>query len=336
MRIFLYEFTCSPVHDLHQAWQPLRAEGRAMLAALSADFKRVPGVEVITLPSQTSPQPGADDDHLDGQEEAIFRRLARLADYTLVVAPESDGILRTRCRWVEDAGGRLLGPSSVAVELAGDKLALAEHLRGHGVPTPSTWAWRLPGPPGLRFPAVWKPRDGTGSQATFLAATPQELAACAARARDEGWRGRAVVQPFAPGRPASVAFLIGPAATLALPPASQALSGDGRFHYRGGTVPLPPALAERAVRVGRQAVGAVPGLRGYVGVDVVLGEPADGSADWVIEVNPRLTTSYVGLRALAQGNLAEVMLRAVQGQPVPALPWRDGAVHFYPDGRVSA
>ena len=49
----------------------------------------------------------------------------------------------------------------------------------------------------------------------------------------------------------------------------------------------------------------MPGLSGYVGVDVVLGN--DGR-DWAIEINPRLTTSYVGLRALAGFNLAEAML----------------------------
>ena len=57
----------------------------------------------------------------------------------------------------------------------------------------------------------------------------------------------------------------------------------------------------------------MPGLLGYVGVDLVLGDAADGSRDYAIEINPRLTTSYVGLRALADFNIAEAMLRAANG-----------------------
>src|SRR5262249_42859079 len=88
-----------------------------------------------------------------------------------------------------------------------------------------------------------------------------------------------------------------------------------------------------ARRLAETAVAAVPGLQGYVGVDLVLGSAGDGSQDWVIEINPRLTTSYVGLRALAEDNLAEVMLAVARGEPVAPLTWRPGKVEFSADGR---
>ena len=105
------------------------------------------------------------------------------------------------------------------------------------------------------------------------------------------------------------------------------LSEDGRLQYVGGRIPLPAPLAARATRLSDEAVRAVAGLQGYVGVDVVLGPARDGSLDAVIEINPRLTTSYVGLRVLTQGNLAEVMLRLVTGQDIPpvTLATGDGA-----------
>jgi predicted ATP-grasp superfamily ATP-dependent carboligase len=62
------------------------------------------------------------------------------------------------------------------------------------------------------------------------------------------------------------------------------------------------------------AVECLPPTVGYVGIDLVLGPAADGSEDVVIEVNPRLTTSYVGLRRLLRNNLAEVMLHVVAGR----------------------
>ena len=47
---------------------------------------------------------------------------------------------------------------------------------------------------------------------------------------------------------------------------------------------------------------------------MVLGNDPSGNDDVVIEVNPRLTTSYVGLRKLVRENLAAAMLAAAQGQ----------------------
>jgi predicted ATP-grasp superfamily ATP-dependent carboligase len=72
----------------------------------------------------------------------------------------------------------------------------------------------------------------------------------------------------------------------------------------------------------------VPGLSGYFGVDLVLGESADGSQDRVIEINPRLTTSYLGLRRLARFNLAQALLRLAQGERVTGLRWHPGPWSF--------
>jgi predicted ATP-grasp superfamily ATP-dependent carboligase len=269
------------------------------------------------------------------EEEAAFRELAAEADYTLVIAPEFNDILATRCRWVEEVQGRLLGPSSPAVRLAGDKLALGQHLQEHRIPTPpcevfSTGKFS----PSFAFPVVCKPRFGAGSLTTFLVHDAIEWAGCQDQLQAERWPGEMLAQPFVPGQAASVAFLIGPHHRLTLLAGAQNLSADGRFHYRGGTIPLRPELADRAVRLASRGVEAVPGLLGYVGVDLVLGGNENGSQDWLIEINPRLTTSYIGLRALAKSNLAEAMLRLAAGEILPPLDWHPGLVSFQPDGTI--
>jgi predicted ATP-grasp superfamily ATP-dependent carboligase len=338
MRVFLYEYTCAAAAP-GQISTSLAAEGRAMWQALVHDFAEVPGVEVVTqLHPEFGPVPAWKNVHIHRSAggEDTFRTLARRADTCLVIAPEFDQLLATRCRWVLEAGSRLLGPAPEAVTLAADKLALSRHFRARGIPTPATvLAADFPGRADLTFPVVSKPRFGAGSQATVLANSPAELTACAAILQAELPGQEAIVQPFVPGLPASVALLIGPHQQSALLPATQQLSDDSRFRYRGGSLPLPPELAARAIELGRQATATIAELRGYVGVDLILGAAADGSEDCVIEINPRLTTSYLGLRALARTNLALAMLQIADGRDA-ILSWQPGSVQFSAAGKILA
>jgi len=306
-RIFVYEYLCAlkggggatpPLPD--SLWR----EGRAMLDAVVADFRAIAGVEPIVLAAEN---------------EVRFRTLAGQADFSLIIAPEFDGILQTRCRWVEESGGRLLGPSSEGVEQAADKLGLARLWEEAGVPTPRTCLENQA--PSDLLPRVLKPRFGAGSQDTYLLRSLDVAGPGAAAVLPE-----MIVQEYVAGASASVSFLIGPKSRVALQPCFQRLSADGRFTYLGGSLPMQRELAERAIALGSRAVQAVPGLRGYVGVDLMLG--ATESCDRVIEINPRLTTSYIGLRQLARFNIAELMLRVVQGQELPALIWNEAVIEF--------
>jgi predicted ATP-grasp superfamily ATP-dependent carboligase len=305
VRVFLYEYSCAPPAGADMP-ACIRREGRAMLDALAADVRQVPGVRVVLLPEPV----------LDRWR---FAALAARADWTVVIAPEFDGILYRLCTAVVRVGGRLLGPSPAAVALAGDKWRTYRALRRAGVPTPRTWK----GAGGAaRFPLVQKPRDGAGSIDTRLIRT----------AADVKPQPGMLFQKFVPGTAASVAVLCGPGRRLPLVPTWQDIADDGTFAYRGGTVPLPPELGERAKRLALRAVGVLPYPRGYIGVDLVLGAEPDGRGDRVIEINPRLTTSYIGLRALAEDNLAGVMVRVGRGRRVPEPRWRGGRVTFTPEG----
>lgn len=330
MRIFVYEWTCcQPEAPL--SW---RREGWAMLRALLEDLGKIPGVQPLTLLHESTPGEPACETHRASERRPLkrFRQLAEEADVILVIAPETDGQLLQLARAAEEIGtGRWLGSTIGAIALTGAKDVLAAWWQKQGVPTPPGKRWDGDAN-NVRYPAVLKPRDGAGSLATFLVHGPDELAAALTVAHAEQPGKEWFVQDFAAGQAASVAFLMGPAGNFPLLPASQRLSCDGRFHYEGGALPLAPALAHRAVELGRRALAAVPGLGGYVGVDLVLGDASDRSQDFAIEINPRLTTSYIGLRLLAETNVAAAMLDVLVGG-TPKLSWRPAAaVVFGSDG----
>src|SRR5262245_38478822 len=136
MDIFVYEYTCAT-----DSGSPLQGEGWAMLCAVLDDFNRVPEVRTLSMVHAAYPrQPPAGEVcriQSSGEPPSCLK-LAAAAAWTLVIAPEFDDLLLTRCRWVEAAGGRLLGPSPQAVALTGDKLRLARYLQHHAVPTPPT------------------------------------------------------------------------------------------------------------------------------------------------------------------------------------------------------
>lgn len=296
-------------------WAPaLLGEAWAMLAAVTADFAAAPGVQVTTILDKRLADRALDPRInvlriAPADEERAFQDQAAQADYVLVIAPEIDGILQRRCERAVAAGAKLLGPVPDAIALTSDKLVLSRRWHEAGVPTPQTESLQAR-PPSFPPPWIVKPRRGAGS-----VGVTQVLSAAELPMIDDG-----VIQPLIPGLAASVAFLIGPSQTLALAPCRQLL--DDQFQYLGGSTPLPPDESARAIAVARPAVDAVPGLQGYVGVDVVLGH-----TDMAIEINPRLTTSYIGLRRLAHDNLALAMLQVVCGEPVE-LTWRDVAIEF--------
>jgi predicted ATP-grasp superfamily ATP-dependent carboligase len=308
-----------------------------MLEALAAEFSRIGHVATDVLVDVRHPAlelPGCTTHPVDSAwaERGLIARLSAAADWTIVVAPEFDDHLLTRCLAVERAGGRLLSPNSRLVALAADKQATAEHLVARDVPVAEGIALAAGEalPVDFPFPAVLKPRFGAGSQGIRL------IAGSGAIERPVETASR--LERFIEGTAVSVAALCGPPGTeftgiLPLTPCHQQIDRVEGFAYRGGSLPIEPSLARRATRLATRAIATLPEPLGYLGVDMVLGGDSSGAGDAVIEINPRLTTSYVGLRALARGNLAEAMMEVAAGRPVQ-LCWHPGPIQFQSSGGV--
>ncbi|WP_425614390.1 ATP-grasp domain-containing protein [Anatilimnocola sp. NA78] len=337
--VFIYEFlTAAGCWSLGDAAPggSLLAEGRAMRDALARDFAAMQDVDrLLLMHDERLPAPSLPKQQLQrvqsaADEQRLFQQLAAEATATVIIAPEFSQLLLQRVRWAEQVGATLLSPGSQLVELASDKQRTADLLLNRGVRTPrgisvssdsATIDARL-------FPAVVKPNDGCGSQGVRQIESATELATVD-WSQSPSWR----LEPFVPGIAVSAAIVGGPKGVVCLPPCEQRLSTEGHFVYQGGRCPLPPNLAERATSLALAAARSLPKMCGWIGIDMVLGSAQNGASDFVIEINPRLTTSYIGLRCVCRQNLAELMWRVGQGAAVEVLSPTRG-VEFQADGTV--
>ena len=150
---------------------------------------------------------------------------------------------------------------------------------------------------------VVKPDDGAGAEATRLFRRDDDLLRWLAAAPDTG---NLVVQPYLPGEAASLSMLCQQGRGWLLSCNRQdVVIEDDAFRFRGCIVGGLEQRRPIYARVAAAVAAAIPDLWGYVGIDLADSD----SGPVVLEVNPRLTTSYVGLRAAIGVNPAELVLR---------------------------
>jgi predicted ATP-grasp superfamily ATP-dependent carboligase len=325
MRILVHEWCCS---GGLAAWQhgrgvevaaDLQAEGRAMFLALLRDACRDPELEVTALVDATRPVPLPAQVRIRsvavGAEVDMLVAEALRADTTIVVAPETDGLLASRVAAVRQAGGAVLASDAAFLAVAADKQATVHALAAAGVPVPAgrLLAAGAEWPAGFCRPAVRKRRDGVGGE--DLVVVPPGARPPAPVPRD------ARLEVLAEGVPVGVACLCGDGPPLPLAPLRQRFAAGPGSAYAGGEPLADRAAQRRATALAVRAIAAVTQsaggrARGWVGVDMILGPRADGRGDRVLEVNPRLTTSFVGHATAAATSLVRQSIDVAAGRTV--------------------
>ncbi len=262
--------------------------------------------------------------------DQCFAQMIDEADAAFLIAPETGGQLEALTAIVEGCGKLVIGSSAAGIKAAGDKLLTYRLLKAHGIATPRTLRVRPADDPAsigrrLGYPVVVKPIDGVGCHNVFIARRSSELERTIAAARQKTAGATLLAQPYIDGVAASVSLLTDGSRVLPLTLNLQEIRGRSRLTYHGGCVPFEHPLRALAFRRAEEVVQAMPGLKGYVGVDLVL---TDHDAV-IIEVNPRLTTSYVGVRQVLRQNPAALILDAVAGRlPDPAAIQIVGSARF--------
>lgn len=338
MRLLIYEWCCSGGLEGPDARsvvgggedpEPLAREGRAMFRALVADAVRDGGFEVVALAEESLgldlPAAVRRIGVPPGREIESLLAAAVAADLAIVVAPETAGVLAARVATVRAAGSRVLAATDAFIRLATDKQATVDALAAAGVPVPAGRSLAIgePVPAAFIRPAVRKARASAGCDG-LVVIHPGDPLPCPApvATRLEAWCA---------GTPVGVSCLLGPAGIVPVAALAQRFSAGPLPSYEGGEPLADAVIRGRAERLATGAVAAL--LRrqdgvppaGWVGVDMILGLRPDGGDDRVLEVNPRVTTSFVGLAAAAASSLVRAMADVADG--------RDAAVAAPAEGR---
>ncbi|MCR4418685.1 MAG: ATP-grasp domain-containing protein [Clostridia bacterium] len=289
-----------------------------MLASLIGEFLEIPEVEVLTvLREDLVPLFPADHPRLQircsGSPRAFADCLSG-CEAVVLIAPETGRRLEELTSLAERERKPVLGSTSLGVRKAADKAAAAGLLSRRGIPVPGGRSFPLRAvrevAGSLCYPVVVKPLDGAGTTATFLVRDGARLREAVEQIEAASAVSAFLVQDYVPGEAVSVSLLVlpGTGRCLALSLNRQLVYLDERgvFRYRGVSVPYAHPQAQKALSLAARVPAALPGLAGYVGVDMVLG-PA---GPVVLEVNPRITDSWVALARVSKTNLAAALLDA--------------------------
>ena len=92
------------------------------------------------------------------------------------------------------------------------------------------------------------------------------------------------------------------------------LKGD-KGTYIGGKLPYESKYKQEAFEIATKAVEAIDGLKGFVGVDLLINaDEKDVYSVYLLEINSRFTTPYVGLNEIANINIGKTIVELIDGE----------------------
>lgn len=260
-------------------------EGRAMLSALAGSIERA-GHDVVYPTSGPTIRSGKPILLKRPEEFGAVLRSTEV-DAGLLIAPDE---MQPKFLEILEKNTVNLGCSPAVANLCADKLLCTQALARAGVPVAEIVSGPEPCEKGCHRYVV-KPRFGCGSESvritSFAKAGPDDI-----------------VTRYHEGLSLSASFIVGER-FLPLTINRQLIEFQGeRISYNGSQVPYKTPRAAEIWEAAQKAAGVL-GLRGYAGIDFVVGD-----LPRVVDVNARPTTSIIGIVKVMQEEIGELIVRA--------------------------
>ncbi len=313
MKLLVVEFVTAGGYLTEPVPESLYHEGRMMLQALLAGLSQVSSLEISVLLSKQNHNIKLPEGchrvlvEKPNQFYQILQTAIKQCDCFLPIAPEQDEALVKLAELSELLGKSALLSSPAAIRLFSDKQKTLDFLESI---TDCVVKSCLLGDFKYQFPPPWvvKPIDGVGCEQCYLVADNSELVAF-----KRSHTNTFVIQPFIPGRALSLSCLFKSGKAWLLCCNRQMLEiRNGKFQLTGCEVNIAHNNKHRYQQLIDKIAVAEPGLWGYVGIDFI--EQDDGKL-FMLEINPRLTTSFVGISQALGVNMAEQLVQLIDQEP---------------------
>jgi predicted ATP-grasp superfamily ATP-dependent carboligase len=250
-----------------------------------------------------------------GDFAAGIERLAPRCDMGLVIAPDH---LLSRYTQILEQHTHNLGCGFMTIALCANKVQTEKILRSHGVPVPAEVVT------GKR---VIKPVRGCGGLGVRVSDGPAGDGEFSQQYIEGEHLSVSMVASRVVGD-ACRYFTGKPPLVLAVNRQHIIRDGDGAMHYLGGETPVHPAREAEIITTATKAI-MVLGVQGYCGVDLVVADKV-----YVVDVNPRITTSLVGIAACMNEEIAGILVDASKGGGADRVHLT-GRVRFDTHGKVT-
>jgi len=328
MKLFIYEHITSGALIDEPLPPSLAREGNDMLLAIVQDLIQLSNnIELIILrdarlePLETLLGDAHSIYSIDNSNSfhKTYLNILDNVDMVFVIAPETNGVLDKIQQQVLNSNAQLLTSDREATQISSDKYLCYQQLSAQGILTPTTikaseWLFN-------QFISsvgfIIKPQDGAGCIDTFFVADNASL---------ESWLDlhydnldKLIIQPYIEGVSVSLNILSDYDDTRVLAINQQnIIVNNDKLSFIGSIVngidekDLTPTQADQIAKEIHQAIS---GLWGFIGIDLII----NNNELFVIDINPRLTTSYIGLKQSLNHNPAQLLFTMME-QGLSALP----------------
>lgn len=338
MKLFIYEYFASGAEDHPE----LKQAGFAMLNAVLTDFSLLPDLQITTLLDyslEDAVSRALYKKHLEiewkkakNDEFEQYHQILKRCDAILIIAPETAGILAKLTAMAELLDKVVLGSCSNTLELLCNKASVQSMLKKKGLPVPKSEVIKKPLTINSKadilkkfsLPLVIKPVYGTGGEGVRLVENEEQLDNVLhqlSHLKEDLF----LVQEYVSGQPVSVSLFVQDGKVQPLSLNKQIINQENELVFLGVTVPYEHPRAQDIIKTASSACEQVEGLKGFVGVDLVV----NSRGPVLIEINSRITLAYVALREVVSRNLAKDLLLLCQEQRFPDQPRYSGTFTYW-------